>query len=269
MKAQYVGDIGDFGKVLILKHLAGLGFKIGVNWVLTENDERADGKHRDYINYRGRDCLCCCDEKVFEQILPLAKKEKADRRIEDLESLIRTFSNSVVFFSKKYMGGSARKAVEEEAFAQLSDTVADFVFFDPDNGVGGEQGASSKHVYLSDLKRYWKRKQSLLTYHHLGRTGTHDAQIGELKRGFRSAFPDGRLYTYHLRRGTARVYILCVREEHLPNILDRDFIPAIEPLKITKTDWAKVGRCCEKIHSVRSTPAAPPPSSSRPGSGRR
>ena len=41
MKAQYVGDIGDFGKVLILKHLAGLGFKIGVNWVLTRNnDER-------------------------------------------------------------------------------------------------------------------------------------------------------------------------------------------------------------------------------------
>jgi len=46
MKAQYVGDIGDFGKVLILKHLAVLGFKIGINWVLTKNDNRADGKHR-------------------------------------------------------------------------------------------------------------------------------------------------------------------------------------------------------------------------------
>ena len=35
MKDQYVGDIGDFGKVLLLKHLAQLGFKIGINWVLT------------------------------------------------------------------------------------------------------------------------------------------------------------------------------------------------------------------------------------------
>jgi len=31
MKAQYVGDIGDFGKVLLLKHLAAFEFKIGVN----------------------------------------------------------------------------------------------------------------------------------------------------------------------------------------------------------------------------------------------
>jgi hypothetical protein len=42
LKEQYVGDIGDFGKELLLKHLAGLGFKIGVNWVLTKNGP-ADG----------------------------------------------------------------------------------------------------------------------------------------------------------------------------------------------------------------------------------
>jgi hypothetical protein len=41
MKEQYVGDIGDFGKVLLLKHLAGLGFKIGVNWMLTAVVSRA------------------------------------------------------------------------------------------------------------------------------------------------------------------------------------------------------------------------------------
>jgi hypothetical protein len=139
MKAQYVGDIGDFGKVLILKHLAGLGFKIGVNWVMTNDDGRADGKHRDYVDYRGRDCLCCCDEKVLEQILPLAKKEISDRKIEDLEVLIRSFSESVVVYSRKYVGGAARRTCEDKAFAALSPDLADLVFFDPDNGVDGKK----------------------------------------------------------------------------------------------------------------------------------
>jgi hypothetical protein len=29
LKAQYVGDIGDFGKVLLLKYIAACGFRIG------------------------------------------------------------------------------------------------------------------------------------------------------------------------------------------------------------------------------------------------
>ena len=268
MKAQYVGDIGEFGKVLILKHLAGLGFKIGVNWVLTENDERGDGNHRDYVDYQGRDCLCCCDEKVFEQILPLARKERVDRRIGDLENLIRGFSESVVFYSKEYIGGKARRTFEEEAFAKLSSDKADLVFFDPDNGVAGENGNSSKHVYLSDLKCYWERKQSLLTYHHLGRDCTHDEQVDKMRLDFQRIFTDGRVYIYHLRRGTARVYILCVREEHLPKVLDKDLIPAIQPLIMTKEGWAKVGKYCGKNHSAKATTGILPPVPSLPaGSG--
>ncbi len=167
MKAQYVGDIGDFGKVLLLKYLAEIGFKIGVNWVLTKNDNRGDGKHREYVEYRERDCLCCCDDEVFTRILPLAKMEKNDRKIEELENLISSFSKRVVFYSKRYIGGRKRKDYEDEAFAELSPDLAELVFFDPDNGVDGEEGTSSKHVYFSDLKRYWARGQSVLTYHHL------------------------------------------------------------------------------------------------------
>jgi hypothetical protein len=247
MKAQYVGDIGDFGKVILLKHFAGLGFKIGVNWVMTENDERADGKHRDYVNYCGRDCLCCCDETVFDQILPFAKKKKADRKISDLEGLIRGFSERVVFYSKKYVGGAARRTCEDEAFTELSSDLADLVFSDPDNGVDGEEGASSKRVYFLDLKRYWKRKQSLLTYHHLSRKGIHDEQVCKIRSDFQKAFPEGRLSTYHLRRGTARVYVLCIREEHIPKVDSKDSISAILPLTMKKADWAKFGKSSCKI----------------------
>jgi len=175
--------------VLLLKHLAGLGFKIGVNWVLTKNDEGADGRHRDYASYSGKDCLCCCDQEVFQQMLPLANKGIPDRKIEDLEGLVRSFSGGVVFYSKKYVGGDARRAFESEAFEKLSTESTDLVFFDPDNGVDGGKGTSSKHVYLSDLKRYWERGQSLLTYHHLGRNHKYEAQIAALRHDFQDAFP--------------------------------------------------------------------------------
>lgn len=254
MKAQYVGDIGDFGKVLLLKHLAGLGFRIGVNWVLTKNDQRADGKHREYINYRGRDCLCCCDEEVFEQILPLARKEKADRKIEDLEGLIRSFSESVVFYSKIYVGGAGRETSENDAFAELTLGAVDLVFFDPDNGVGKAKGRSSKHIYLSDLKRYSARGQSILTYHHLSHEIKHSDQMVKIGSDFQGVFPDGHVYVYHLRRGTSRVYVLCVRAEHLPRIIGKESIPAIEPLKVTKEAWADRSRFCEKVHSAETTP---------------
>jgi hypothetical protein len=124
------------------------------------------------------------------------------------------------------------------------------VFFDPDNGVDGDVGASSKHVYLSDLRRYWMCKQSLLTYHHLGRKASHTEQIAKLQLDFENAFPDCKVYTYHLRRGTARVYILCVRKEHLHKICGKESISSLLPLQKTKDEWAKLGKNCSKSHLV-------------------
>ena len=262
MKEQYVGDIGDFGKVLLLNHLAGLGFKIGINWVLTKNDKRTDGKHRDYVNYRGKNCLCCCDQKIYEQIMPLAMRHKVDRRIEDLESLVREFSDGVVFYSKRCIGGRRRRDFEKGALAKLSPNLANLVFFDPDNGIAGDSGTSSKHVYYSDLKRYWARGQSILTYHHLSHEIKHPDQIIKVKADFQEAFPDGHVYTYHMRRGSARVYVLCVRKEHLPRIRGKDSIPAIKPLTMTNQDWARAGEYCEKNHWAKSFQANRQPSPS-------
>jgi len=140
MKAQYVGDIGDFGKVLLLKRLAELGFKIGVNWVLTENDQSDDGKDRDYLAYRGVDCLCRCDTNLLERIAPLAGRMKSERSIGDLENLIRGFSKNAVFYSMNFNGDSMRRNCDDEAFDKLNTVTADLVFFDPDNGIGGERG---------------------------------------------------------------------------------------------------------------------------------
>ncbi len=252
MKAQYVGDIGDFGKVLLLKHLAEIGFKISVNWVLTHNDETNAGEHRNYVNYHGMNCLCCCDRRLLEGIVPLVRTEKPKRKISDLEKLIRKFSKDTVFYSEYFDGNVARIIRDGEAFRLLTPDVADLVFFDPDNGIGGELGLSPYHVYLSDLRHYWDRGQSLLIYHHLPQKQFAEITINRLREQLH-CFPNIHLKTYHFRRGAARVYMLCLQSGHFGRIDKLEEVEVIGPLLVTKAEWAKECRkkreSCTENHS--------------------
>jgi hypothetical protein len=243
MKNQYVGDIGDFGKVLLLKHVAHCGFKLGVNWILTENDAGGDGKHRDYVDYRGRDCLCCSDRDVLEQMASFALKPRNLRTIRDLEQLIRGFSKGALFHPAIYPLGAPRSlriSLDDEAFSRLE--AAEVVFFDPDNGLGGERGSSVKHVYLDDLQRYWQGGQSLLLYHHLSRNGKHTDQIEALKRNLEGHFSRSKVIPYAFRRGSARVYMLILQAGHLDRVRSHEQVDSVAPLLVSKSEWAKQRR---------------------------
>ena len=268
MKAQYVGDIGDFGKVLLLKHLAGLGFKIGVNWLLTKNDETNAGEHRDYIHYRAIDCLCCCDKSLLEGIAPLARKKRPKRTVSDLESLIRGFSANTAFYPEYFDGDVARRVCDDKAFEKLRPDMADLVFFDPDNGIGGETGASPYHVYLSDLRRYWERGQSLLIYHHLPQHNFAENAVRDLKEQLQG-FSNAHVMPYYFRRGTARAYMLCLQPGHYGRAPKPEQVATFAPLLVSKGEWARTRRkkqksCSEDHPWYEATPAVPPPSPSRP-----
>jgi len=252
VKNQYVGDIGDFGKVLLLKHLAVLGFRLGINWLLTVDDDSEDGRHRDYINYRKQHCLCSCDLELFNKMQTLAKHPRASRNIIILEDIIRDFSCSTVFYRRLYKPTCDRQMVEEEALHVLNSQVSDLVFFDPDNGIDFGKRYSEKHVYVDHLQHYWSRGQSILTYHHLGRNGSHEEQIKRLKDRLVVSLKDSIVYAYHVRRGSARVYMLCIQPEHLSRIYGSDEIPSLQALIKTKGEWAKIrsqsGQLCEVTH---------------------
>lgn len=51
MKIQYLGDVNDYRKFALLRALEKEGrFKIGVNWMLTADDDSVDGGNRGYLN---------------------------------------------------------------------------------------------------------------------------------------------------------------------------------------------------------------------------
>ena len=50
MQNRYAGDVGDFGKIGMLRCIEQSGVKIGVNWYLVEDESHnQDGKHIGYI----------------------------------------------------------------------------------------------------------------------------------------------------------------------------------------------------------------------------
>ena len=51
MQNRYVGDVGDFGKLGMLRYIERAGIKVGINWYLTEDENHnKDGKHIGYMH---------------------------------------------------------------------------------------------------------------------------------------------------------------------------------------------------------------------------
>ena len=50
MQNRYAGDVGDFGKLGMLRAIASSAMKIGVNWYLVPDEgHNDDGKHIGYF----------------------------------------------------------------------------------------------------------------------------------------------------------------------------------------------------------------------------
>ena len=93
------------------------------------------------------------------------------------------------------------------------------MFVDPDNGIGSTSQAYSrlgaKYVLLEELLPYIDRGQTLVIYHHLNRSATADLQIKNLIPQFHGILGlPHKLMVLRYRRGSARVFILCVAATH-------------------------------------------------------
>src|SRR6185312_15778128 len=75
MQNRYAGDVGDFVKLGLLRHLAapvdedGAALLVGLNWYLApDEDHNADGKHVTYLQQSNRyhASLAACDPRLME-----------------------------------------------------------------------------------------------------------------------------------------------------------------------------------------------------------
>lgn len=222
MKNQYVGDICDYGKMGLLRILQTSGFRIGVNWYLTPDDNSKDGRH---IHYLDKPCDTP-DIGLYRALYQLVKTGCRD--ISGLESpkLLpdAVFYNDVLDYTQTNQP-QERKAIRaqwnESAQKRLDD--CEIVFLDPDNGLEVSSTKpyntkGNKYVTYQEAAQYYADGKSVLIYNHRDRS-TEEKYIDRFRRFYSiSATKDAYLLCLTFRRVSVRDYVLLSQTEHFNRI---------------------------------------------------
>ena len=172
MQNRYTGDIGDFGKLGLLRALQASGLTVGVNWYLVpDENHNSDGRHVRYLEYAE---YCQLDEPLWLELRHIVKSGQREVSALENDNIINAafFSDPLVFAGKcKPERATIRKTWHEKALMTLSG--ADVIFVDPDNGIVVPSALGTvkenKIVKPDELVDYYKQGSSVIYYQHKAR----------------------------------------------------------------------------------------------------
>lgn len=172
MQNRYTGDIGDFGKLGLLRALQASGLTVGVNWYLVpDENHNSDGR---YVQYLENVDYCQLDEPLWLELSRIVKSGQREVSALENENIINAvfFSDPLVFAGKpKSERAIIRKTWHEKALMTLFGT--DVIFVDPDNGIVVPSALGTvkenKFVKSDELVDYYKQGSSVIYYQHKAR----------------------------------------------------------------------------------------------------
>jgi hypothetical protein len=212
MKDQYFGDVNDFRKYGLLRALVIPDrLRLGVCWMLTEADGRADGRRLTYLSqqktHRTRDA------GLFDHLKQVVDVQQDRRTIRIEESALlgsASFQSSIL---------TDRESQRREYFSECSKRLVgcDLVFFDPDNGLEvrsvlrGRKG-SCKYLYWEEACDAFAAGSSLLIYQHYPRE-ERAVYISRITRELRERTGAATVFSF----ATPHVlFLLAAQERHAP-----------------------------------------------------
>ena len=132
MQDRYAGDVGDFGKLGLLRQIADTGLKVGINWYLTYKPEERiskDGKHVGYLNDRS---FKGCDDELLKSLQVVVESNRSTAALEEADLI-----PSAGYYSEILKPGIdhsfSRDIWYKNSLSALADS--DIIFCDPDNGL--------------------------------------------------------------------------------------------------------------------------------------
>ena len=166
MQGRYVGNIGDFGKLALLRCLME-GQRLAVCWYLTnsENDGGHYGRSFDYL--KRPDEFRHLAPEIFDALAKIVEGSPAGTR--GVTALEASGLLADALFHRAEVPRSS--ALRRTWSGQLVQAVgeADLVFLDPDNGIQGTR-LSPKHVALSEIAALRRQDRTLMfAQRHTGR----------------------------------------------------------------------------------------------------
>lgn len=211
MKEQYVGDISDYRKYVLLRELADGGRNtIGVCWMLTPPDGRPDGQKLAYLNQPDR--YRAYDPALFD-LLRNAAAEPNQRRLRSIEAS-DAIPGALYFNDVLADNLDERRTYMRACRAALQSS--DLVFFDPDNGleVSLKMGRkwSSKYVYLKEVQAFYTAGKSVLIYQHFPRI-ERQAFIASCRDRLGLIAPGVAMWAFETKHV---VFLLLVHPKHRP-----------------------------------------------------
>lgn len=219
MQNRYAGDVGDFGKIGLLRQISRLEICIGVNWYLTpDENHNADGKHIGYIadpKYNG------CDDSLRDSLKSILNGKRSVLALENKYLIPRALYYHEVLLppSRTF----SRRDWHIKALEVLGD--AEIVFLDPDNGlivksVSAGSAKSNKYIMPSEIVDYFAAGKSVIFYNHRSR----EQESVYLQRfnwmNEDSILKNAVITGVSFKRGTVRDYILVLQPSHASKVIE-------------------------------------------------
>jgi hypothetical protein len=185
MQDKYTGDIGDFGKYILLNELSKLSggsIKLGVNWFYVNKPEKnsGDGRHIEYLNsqYPKNKFFRDCNPQLYDKLQNIVKNNK--RSISEIEKgHILPINTNFYSVPLPYSSGTRihRCKDREEWFINSFSIfkTTDIIFLDPDNGLQTlnlqkSQAKAVKYTFIDEILKYYDAGKSVVIYQHRDRS---------------------------------------------------------------------------------------------------
>ena len=219
MKNQYIADIGDYGKYGLLLYLAEQGIKIGVNWYLTKDDEPGFKPHTKYLEDKYI-AMRDYNPALYDLMKDLNEQRDSKKlciQMVEKSGLFPSFSFYHEILKTDELPTkereTARKQWHIKALEMLKD--ADLVFADPDNGLSKDirikEKRSQKYILPCEIKKYFKRGQNVVYYHHRPRKKCDDWMKDKT---IMEDLEGAKLLAVSAHRWVNRAYIFVVHEDN-------------------------------------------------------
>jgi hypothetical protein len=226
MQDPYTADVGDFGKLGLLRHLFcnGGGWKLGVVWYLCPPTIGSkDGGH---VGYCKNPEYADCDPELSKHLATLIDEER--RTVADIERCKLLGINAVYFsdllcFDEMPVYSEVHRAARCEhrrqwlARALEKTRSCNAIFLDPDNGIEIKSTArharkGPKFAFLDEIAAFASEERVVVVYHHLNRHrnhGSHEQQMRDRAKQLKEHVGNnGKVFSLRFRPYSPRAFFI-------------------------------------------------------------